>query len=279
MEKIDLYEKRSFGENFNLTFVFLKQNYGAMCKMLCYFIPLFLVIGYLLRHEMNDLFAELIGAYSAVYTSPLLSGVGTLLSYVAMFVVNVYTVCYVVEYVESDSINVAPSKVWSRVGRNIGPLIVSAILYGLAVGFGAMLCLIPGIVIAVYWVFYSYAYVAHEPGITDCLTSSYYLVKESWWVTFGYLIIFFLISFILQQVFTIPSYMCIVGEMLDIPFLTSEIYVFVASCISQLGVLFITPIMYVAYGVMYYGLRTDVYGIDVDAAIDKLKLGEKEEDL
>jgi len=31
--------------------------------------------------------------------------------------------------------------------------------------------------------------------------------------------------------------------------------------------------------VMYYSLRTDVYGIDVDAAIDKLKLGEKEEDL
>jgi hypothetical protein len=278
MEKIDLYEKRNFGENFNLTFIFLKQNYGAMCKMLCYFIPLFLLVAYFVKNELGSLYADLMGVYSPL-TNSMESLLGTLLSYVSLFIINVFTICYVVEYVESEDVKVSPSAVWNRLKNNIAPLVVSAILYGMAVGLGVMLCFVPGIIIAVYWMFFSYAYVAHEPGITDCLTSSYYLVKESWWVTFGYVIVFGLISFLLQQIFALPSYMYFVGEMLDIPFFTGELYLFVTSCISQLGILFITPLAYVAYGVMYYSLRTDVYGIDVDAAIDKLKLGEKEEDL
>lgn len=272
MEKINLYEKRSFGENFNLTFDFLKQNYGAICKPLCYLIPFFLIVAYFQRHEISGSFDYDSSPYS------LESFLGTLLSYIGAFIVNIYVACYMVEYVESGNIKVESSKVWARVKSSVAPLIVSGILYTLAVAAGCMLCLVPGIIIAVYWVFYTYAYVAHEPGITDCLTSSYYLVKESWWVTFGYLLLFGIGVMIIQLLFMMPSYLYFVGEMLQIPFLTSEIYQYVSASISNLGTLFVSPVMSIGLGVMYYSLRTEVYGIDVDATIDNLGLGEQDDE-
>jgi len=278
MEKINLYERRDFGGNFNLTFTFLKQNYGAICKTLCYFIPLFLIIAYFLKNEGSvfDNAYSPIGNFSSLYIAGMV--ISYILYIVAFFIINTYVICYVVEYAEGNNVNISASHVWARVKSSIFPLILSGILYTLAVAFGFMLCLIPGIILAVYWIFYSYAYVAHERGITECLSSSYYLVKESWWVTFGYVLIFGIIIVIAQIIFAVPSYIGMAGELLQISFLQGELFSYFASIIVYMGYLFLAPIMYVALGVMYYSLRTDVYGVDIDMEIDKLGLGKTDED-
>lgn len=276
MEKIKFYEKRDFGSNFNVTFQFLKQNYGAICKTLIYFIPLFLIVAYIFKTPS--------GIFNNIETSDFLAlnylisiGCGYLLYLIGIFLINTYVTCYVVEYAESEKEKVLQADVWKRVKKNILPIFLCSILYTLAFWVGFILCIIPGIVIMIYWIFYAYAYIAHDKSITGCFSNSYYLVKENWWMTFGYFILFSFGIIMSQGIFAMPAYCSMVGHLLNIESLSGDVFSYFATLMSYLGYLFTSPIIIIAMGVMYYSLRADVYGVDLSSAINQIGSSESDE--
>jgi len=80
------------------------------------------------------------------------------------------------------------------------PALGLGIVSGLGIMLGLVLLVIPGIALSIYWVFAMYELVVNDRGIMDSLKTSYALIKERWWRTFGLLILLLL----LEIVFMIP---------------------------------------------------------------------------
>jgi uncharacterized membrane protein len=75
--------------------------------------------------------------------------------------------------------------------------LVAAILFGIAVFFGLVLCIIPGIILAVVFHYFGYAIVQQpELGAVDALKRSAEITKGSRWQLFGLALLLLLINFV-----------------------------------------------------------------------------------
>jgi len=63
------------------------------------------------------------------------------------------------------------------------PLLVAFIVYTVGLVIGLILLIIPGIILAVYWLQFMPAAVLERAGPIGCLTRSYQLIRGSWWRT------------------------------------------------------------------------------------------------
>ncbi len=72
--------------------------------------------------------------------------------------------------------------------------LVAGILYGLAVGFGVLLLIIPGIIFAIMWQFYKYAVVDVKLGPVEALRYSGEITKGYRWTVFGIDIVLVLVN-------------------------------------------------------------------------------------
>jgi hypothetical protein len=270
MKKIKLYETRDFSGNFDTTLNFIKQNYGAILKPLLIVIPVILLAVYL-QPNTSDIQVDYQNpwvAFAQVFSFEFL--LANILIWLSLFIVMLYTTCYMAEYVKSADGKVDTANVWPKVFASILPVLAASILYSILMAVGFLLCLIPGIMIAVYLYFYMYVYIVEDRGVVDSLQRSYELVKGNWWVTFGYLIVFGIISFILSLIFMIPSIFVGLGAFMQIDFLTGDVFIYIASFIKGIGQVLVYPIVYIAGGVMYFSYRNQLEGIDMESDIDNI---------
>ncbi len=270
MKKIKLYETRDFSGNFDTTLNFIKQNYGAILKPLLIVIPVILLAVYL-QPNTSDIQVDYQNpwvAFAQVFSFEFL--LANILIWLSLFIVMLYTTCYMAEYVKSADGKVDTANVWPKVFASILPVLAASILYSILMAVGFLLCLIPGIMIAVYLYFYMYVYIVEDRGVVDSLQRSYELVKGNWWVTFGYLIVFGIISFILSLIFMIPSIFVGLGAFMQIDFLTGDVFAYIASFIENIGQVLVYPIVYIAGGVMYFSYRNQLEGIDMESDIDNI---------
>lgn len=275
-QKIKLYQSRDFAGNFDTALTFIKQNYFIILKPILWFVPIMLLVAFFMPNE-NDIMEGMSDA--DIYENPfsMYNGMFTLgffvayfLMIVASFLVMLYVTCYMHLYAQSVDGKVDSSKVWSKVFDSVLPLFVSSILYGIVVTVGTVLCIIPGIIAAVYLYFYTYAYIVEGKSIVDCLSRSYELVKNNWWVTLGFMIVFGIITSIVSAVFSFPVILGMVGNILNIDIFSSDIYYYISTFISYAGSLLVYPVLYIAMGVMFFSHRNKLEGIDMETEIDTI---------
>lgn len=270
MEKIKLYETRDFSGNFDTTLNFIKQNYGAILKPILIVIPVILLAVYLQPDTSNIVVdpENLLATYAQFLTFQFF--IANFLIGLALFIVMLYTTCYMAEYAKSVDGKVNTSNVWPKVFGAILPVFAASILYSILVIVGSILCIIPGIMIFVYLYFYMYVYIVEDRSVVDSLQRSYELVKGNWWVTFGYLIVFGIISFLLSLIFSIPTLFVTIGTLMDIKFFTGDVFIYITSFISSIGEVLVYPIVYIAGGVMYFSYRNQLEGLDMESDIDNI---------
>ena len=271
IQKIKLFGTRDFSENFDMTLSFIKQNYAAIFKPLCILIPVLLIAVYFIPNTQSmDLtgYNDPMDMYRDTFT------LGFFLAYFLMglvsYLVYLYVVSYMAIYAKSDDGIVKSSDVWSKVKSVFLPVLGGSIIFGILVCIGTLFCIIPGVIVYVYLGFYMYAYINDETGIIDSFQRSYELVKGNWFITFGFGLVFLILLSILGAVFAIPTYIAMVGRFLEVDFLTSDIYMYMASLISGVGGIMIYPILYIAMGVMYYSHRNQIEGVDMESEIDNI---------
>ncbi|MBD8388045.1 EI24 domain-containing protein [Dysgonomonas sp. BGC7] len=281
-KRINLVTERDFSENFDLALTFIKQNYGAILKPICIFIPIFLIAIYLIPNTQNVSMSSM-----AAYDNPIdmyksLFPIGAIIAYfitgISMYLTILYTITYMATYAKSTDGIVKSSDIWNRVKKVMIPLFLGSILFSLLVGIGTIFCIIPGIIIYVYLGFYMYTYINEDLGIIDSFQRSFNLVKNNWWVTFGFGLIFGILFFIVSMIFSIPSYIAILGPTLDIEFLKSDIYMYVATLISSLGSFLLYPLLYMAMGILYYSHVAKLDGTDMDSEIENIGTYENGDD-
>lgn len=270
MNKIKLYETRDFSSNFDTTLNFIKQNYGAILKPLLIVIPVVLVAVFFqpdnsdIEFDFNDPWSF----YQELFTFKFF--LSSFLYWIATFFMMIYTTCYMAEYTKSADGKVDSSKVWPKALGALLPVFAGYLIYSILVGIGAMLCLIPGIIVAIYLYFYMYVYIVEDRGVVDSLQRSYELVKGNWWSTFGYLFVFGIISIIISLIFAIPTLLVTLGAYMQIGFFTGDVFIYITSLIAGMGEVLMAPIMCIAGGVMYFSYRNQLEGIDMESDIDNI---------
>ena len=135
-----------------------------------------------------------------------------------------------------------------RVGfSRLFPVLGVAIVTGFAVTLGALLCCIPGIILAMMFAVVIPVTVEERPGIVDALRRSSYLTENFRWQIFGVLFVVGIIQQIPAQI--VARTVHELGSLLMITIFLS---------------VFTTGLQATAAAVMYYRLRSVKESIDVD---------------
>lgn len=272
-EKIKLFGSRDFGGNFDMSMKFIKQNYASIFKPLCYLIPLALIAAFFMPNLFSMYYDMGANREPEIINNPK-ELLGMFIAYpilaITMFIMSLYSISYMALYVKSQDGIVNSSDVWRKVRHVALPIFGGSILFGIAFLIGYMLCLIPGIIVAVYLGFYMYVYINEDLSIIDSLKRSTELVKNNWWATLGYSLVFSLIIGMAYIVFAIPLYIGLFGSMLQVEFLSSPVFFIFAMMIAFVGYIFLYPAYFMAMGVMYYSHRNKLEGVDMETEIDNI---------
>ncbi len=111
--------------------------------------------------------------------------------------------------------------------------LIAGILYGLAVGFGVLLFIVPGIIFAIMWQFYKFGVVDKKLGPVEVLRYSGDLTKGYRWTILGIDIVLILVNL-------------------------------AGALALGIGLLFTIPLTMIAEAVMYKRLRDNMEGVPVE---------------
>jgi hypothetical protein len=144
-----------------------------------------------------------------------------------------------------------------RVGlASLIPVFIVALVYGVGVGCGTVLCIIPGILLAVRWAVAVPAAVEERPGVSGAIDRSTYLTEGFRWQVFGILFVIGLINIGLTMVL-MAGFGIAAGSAEGFE---NGGYLFAVGLLSILT----TGLAATASAVMYYRLRSVKESIDVD---------------
>lgn len=275
-KKINLYQVRDFGENFSVLLDFLKQNYKSILKGAVFFLPISLVAAYFMVDYQKSAIAVNAAATTNPYEVLEMYGepkfwIAYLLIFLSQLGVYAYTACYMVKYTETESLKVEDKQVWNLVKRIFLPAFLASILYFLAFGIGLVFCLIPGLILGIYLLFYMYVYAAEEgTTISTAFSRSWDLVRDNWFITFGFILIVYILVLVVGLVFNIPSFLTGMGIGLGIDFFASDMFLYISLFVSYAGSLMVMPILFIAIGVLYFSRRSDHDDIQINDNIDQI---------
>ncbi|MBS1676643.1 MAG: hypothetical protein JST08_04570 [Actinobacteria bacterium] len=93
-------------------------------------------------------------------------------------------------------------ELFNSVGPVLGPLIGASLLYGIGVGIGFFLLIVPGCILLTIWAVIAPAIVIEKKGVTDAFGRSRELVRGFGWPVFGTVIVATLITAVASIILT-----------------------------------------------------------------------------
>ena len=143
-QKINLYQKRDFGEKINITFAFLRQNFQSLGQSLLFIAgPLLLIIGVIssllpmIAQNEVDVFSVLGGGT-----------INALLSVISGVLVVAVVYVYLDLYLQKPTLEpIGVGEVWNGVKGVFLPFLVASVVVGIVVVLGFMFLLIPGFIL------------------------------------------------------------------------------------------------------------------------------------
>jgi hypothetical protein len=123
----------------------------------------------------------------------------------------------------------------------IFPLIVAGLFYGICVGVGILLLIVPGLIFLTWFSLFAPAIVVERRGPFDAFTRSRELVRGNGWRVFGVIVVAFLIQSVVQNILSR------IGINAD--------SVVLRTVLSVVGSVITAPIFGLAVSVVYFQLR------------------------
>ena len=208
---IEFKKQRELGDILSDTFAFLRSEFkpffNTFLKIVGPYLLVMLICYGLYMYKIGDFFQFTV----TIGDSPsevLITAVIALLlaaSFVATYSLSTGTVLfYIKSYNETKG-----TPIFEDVKRNaygaFWQFVGLAILVGLCVGVGLMLCLIPGIYLYVA-LSVSFSILAFTgKSVSDAFSYSFSLVKDNWWMTFAALFVVGIIVTVASYAFALPA--------------------------------------------------------------------------
>lgn len=312
---MQLYKSRDFSAFFQDTFAFLKQNgkhyfkhyfivngiFLLILMVLGYFFTKFyseLLFGGILQNNpnaMDDYMNDNLGLFVLLLFVFLTVGlIAGLISYS-------YTAIYLKLYIKNNGSNFDTKAIIESYKANIGKLFIF-LLCGLLIAFPILIVsgivmfvlaitiigfLLLPLVIGALSLFYNMTlmeYIENKKGIWDSFGYAWTLLTSKFWAAVGSVGLFFLMSYIVQNVITIIPYifgMASIFTTIDSGSTTSQ-DIGGTMMVIMLIVFFITfivgsilnNIVQLNQGIVFYSLKEDQENINTKSIIDQIGSGE-----
>jgi len=272
---IEFKKERDLGAIITDTFKFIRENWNdyfiAIIKIVGPFILIGTIIMVFFMGSFSGIMSDIQGVGnddpSAVFGFfgsmfgwlGLLILVGTII-YVMISVTSLY---FIKSYISNKG-DIEFDEIRSNVFQNIWKFIGLGILILIMVMFGAILCYLPGIYLAIVFSLATSIMVFENKSIGDTISHSFTLIKGEWWTTFGVLLLVSILVSILGSIFSIPAFLyqiikmgTMIGEedptaMFDL--FKDPIYV-ALNVLSYIGKFILSSITMIATVFVYYDLN------------------------
>ena len=162
-------------------------------------------------------------------------------------------------------------RAYSAVRHRIGILCLIGFLFALCVGFGLLLFVIPGILLALAWSLLVPIAVIEDTGFGDAATRSRFLTRgyRRWIFVTG--VLYFVLTMVVAGIWQVPIVMASVasmragtpGEMPAWTLVLAPIGTFVTTCLTG-------PLITIALSLIYYDMRVRKEGFDLEHMMAQL---------
>jgi len=254
-EWINLREERDFGEKFNATFLFARQNFKNLSLSLLYLgAPLMIAANLFVAYYQSDM---QVGSFNSA------NGLPNDFWYLYMVIVPVYIIAYswlmtvsyayITEYLSGNR-EITPQQVFNRASHKIGKIIISSIIMTIMIGFASLLLLIPGIYLAIALTFVQVIVIVEDRPVFESISRSISLIKGKWWSTFGLLAVMSIIVGLMQLVFTIPTYINLFFKTLHKELFAFDTGTIVSNIIGTIGITLLYSLFFIAIAFQYFNM-------------------------
>jgi MFS family permease len=190
----------SVGDSLNEVFALYQQNFGVLIPAAFWlFLPVSILTGILGNKDVGLL------ALAAILTFA-----------VAMLYQGM--VVGLVRDVQAESEKSTVGELLSSVGPVLPTLLVTAVIYGIGVGVGFILFIVPGCILLTIWAVIAPVIVIERAGISAAFTRSQKLVRNFGWPVFGTVIAATLLAAIATLILTAIAEAIAGGPILRIVF-------------------------------------------------------------
>lgn len=312
---MELYKSRGFSEFFQDTFAFLKQNgkhfFVAYFVVNGIFLLLLAVIGYFFTKFYTDfIFGGMLGGNdtSTILDNYINENLGLFL--VLLFVLIIvgllagivsysFPAIYLKLYSEKGGTAFSTKVIINTYKTNIGKLlifVVCSILIAIPLGIVFVICgfvlmitiigiLALPLLLAVFMLFYSMTlmeYLENKKDIWTCFRYSWKLITSKFWAAVGSVGIFYLISYVIQNIVTLIPYLFGMASLFtsienpnqDDIGETMTIVMLLVFFLSFLLGAFLGNIVQLNQGIVFYSLKEENENINTKSIIDQIGSGE-----
>jgi hypothetical protein len=212
--QINFKQVREFGDIFNVTFAFIRENFkGLIIPLLIYVGPLVAIFGvlygifltkYLGFGAFNN--SSLIqyntynfGAGAALYLIAI-SFLGVLFFTLLIGIIN----SYIILYIEKGKGEFTHSDVFNNTLKYFFQLLLTNIITSIFVGVGTLFCFIPGIYLGISMSFMSFIVMYERKGVGHALNRTFQIANSKWWWNFLIIFVFSIITGIIGNILGLP---------------------------------------------------------------------------
>ncbi|SDM81759.1 hypothetical protein [Kriegella aquimaris] len=208
---IEFKRERELGEILSDTFAFLRDQFkpfiGVFFKIVGPYLLVMMISLGLYLYFIGNSFSMMVGTSSEIPNILLMIPIGLLYmaSLVTVYVMSQSTVLHYIKSYANGKGEIDIETIKSGVYETFWRFIGLGFLVALSVGFGLMICLIPGIYL---WVPLSLSFsimVYNGMGASESFSYSFTLVRDYWWITFATLLVIVIIVAIASYAFAVPS--------------------------------------------------------------------------
>jgi len=210
-QTIDLRKKREFGEIFNATTIFLKQEYKLLGKtFLFYVLPVALVLGIMSALNQATLMRNMTELQSGNYNT---FSVGNLFSkyaitYLIMLVNQVVLISFLFSYMklylEKGSGNFNERDIFEGIKSVFLKVFLALFVVGFISIIGLFLCVIPGIFLSVSLSVIFCIMIFEDKSFGESFLRSFELTRLQWWWTFLIIFVSYLVVSLISYILALP---------------------------------------------------------------------------
>lgn len=205
---IQFKKQRDLGAIISDTFIFFRQNFKEMFKLLIKIAgPIFLIVILSLGYNTYimggtfDIFTAATGADQLLFIgSMFIFLISILVFYVLLYQTILY---YIKSYIDHEGV-INELEIKQNVKGSFGNFLGLFLLITISTIIGLLLFILPGIYISVPLVLAPSIFVFQRSSGTKAFSESFKLIKDHWWVTFGCLLVIFLLIYVISLIFQIP---------------------------------------------------------------------------
>lgn len=212
--KLEFKKRRDFGQVINDTFTFMRQNFKPLIKVYFTFCGLFVLASMLTmllqQYKMVNIINTVtygqnsngFGLGSLYGVEYFLSILFSLATYASM---SVAILSYVAIYIQKGNQTPTIDEVWGYFKFYFFRVFWSSILLILLVGVAFLFCLVPGFWLFPYVALVFPVMVIENASLGYSFNRSFALIKDNFWVTFGTLIVVWIIVYACMSMVVMPT--------------------------------------------------------------------------